>query len=167
MIKLPFYDEIKIEPKDLFSIEKIIEKSKIGKVPIYFDISHLNKKHQKEFLKDFFELAKNNDLNLYFPYPVYIVSNLEETGSVKTKLIFKKTDDLPCFYKKDLQKLRAKEVSILKKIFFNSERINNLENQPKLNFVVENAKNQKLLFELTKEFNFFKNVLDELDSKEV
>ena len=162
MIKLPFYDEINIEPKDLFSIEKIIEKSKIGKVPIYFQISNLSKKHQKEFLNEFFELAKINDLNLYFPYPVYIISNLEDVGEFETRLIFKKVDDLPSFYKKDLQKLRAKEVTILKKIFFNSERINNIDNRSKLNFVMENAKNQKHLFELTKEFNFLKNILDEL-----
>ena len=163
MIKLPFYDEINIEPKDLFSIEKIIEKSKIGKVPIYFQISNLSKKHQKEFLNEFFELAKKNDLNLYFPYPVYIISNLEDIVEFETRLIFKKADDLPSFYKKDLQKLRAKEVTILKKIFFNSERINNIDNRSKLNFVMENAKNQKHLFELTKEFNFLKNILDELE----
>ena len=162
MIKLPFYDEINIEPKDLFSIEKIIEKSKIGKIPIYFKISNLSKKHQKEFLNEFFELAKKNDLNLYFPYPVYIISNLEDIGEFETRLIFKKVDDLPSFYKKDLQKLRAKEVTILKKIFFNSERINNIDNRSKLNFLMENAKNQKHLFELTKEFNFLKNILDEL-----
>ena len=162
MIKLPFYDEINIEPKDLFSIEKIIEKSEIGKVPIYFQISNLSKKHQKEFLNEFFELAKINDLNLYFPYPVYIISNLEDVREFETRLIFKKVDDLPSFYKKDLQKLRAKEVTILKKIFFNSERINNIDNRSKLNFVMENAKNQKHLFELTKEFNFLKNILDEL-----
>ena len=167
MIKLPFYDEIRVEKKDIESLRDIIDKSKRAKIPTYFFIKHLEEAVQNRFLFLFFEIVKEHNFNLYFPYPIYIISSIQKRYGDKN-IIFKDKKDLPIFFKKDLQKLRAKELNILKKILLNSERVTNIDEYKKMKFLKENAKKQKLLFNLTKEFNFFRNILDEkTDDEEV
>ncbi len=166
MIKLPFYNEIRIEPKDISNLGTIISESKIGKVPLFFSIEELSENHQEKFLNFFFKFSKEEELNLYFPYPVFIISTLKNTDFFEKKLIFKKKVDLPEFYNKDLKRLRTKEINFLKKILLNSEKINNFDNQSQINFIKENGKKQKILFDLTNEFNFFQNILDELNAED-
>jgi len=167
MIKLPFYEEIRIEKKDIESLRTIIDKSKSSKLPIYFSIKHLEEQVQDRFIFLFFEIIKEQKFNLYFPYPTYIISSTQKSFGTKN-IIFKTRKDLPIFFKKDLQKLRAKELNFLKKILLNSERVTNIDEFKKLKFLKKNAKKQKVLFDLTKEFNFFRDILDETtDDQEI
>ena len=166
MIKLPFYDEIRIDKQDIESWKKIIENIKFGTIPIYFYLNDLEEDIQNNFIHLFFEITDEKKFNLFFPYPVYIVSSTSKDFETK-KIIFKSKKDLPVFFKKDLQKLKARELDSLKKILLNAERISNIDEFKKLKFIKENAKKQKKLFDLTKEFNFFQNILDEMTNEEI
>ena len=165
MIKLPFYDEIRIDKQDIESWKKIIENIKFGTIPIYFYLSDLEEDIQNNFIHLFFDIINEKKFNIFFPYPVYIVSSTSKDFETK-KIIFKSKKDLPVFFKKDLQKLKARELDSLKKILFNAERISNIDEFKKLKFIKENANKQKKLFDLTKEFNFFQNILDEMTNEE-
>ena len=166
MIKLPFYEEIRIDKKDIESWKVIIENLKFGTSPIYFFLNDLEEQLQEKFISLFFDIIKDRKFNLFFPYPVYIISSTEKSFGTKN-IIFKSKKELPVFFKKDLQKLKARELDSLKKILLNAERISNIDEFKKLNFIKENAKKQRVLFNLTSEFNFFQNILDETTDKEV
>ena len=166
MIKLPFYEEIRIDKKDIESWKVIIENLKFGTIPIYFFLNELEEPLQEKFISLFFDIINDRKFNLFFPYPIYIISSTEKSFGTKN-IIFKSKKELPVFFKKDLQKLKARELDSLKKILLNAERISNIDEFKKLNFIKENAKKQRVLFNLTSEFNFFQNILDETTDKEV
>ena len=166
MIKLPFYDEIRIDKKDPESWKATIENLKFGTIPVYFFLNELEEEMQEQFISLFFNVVNEKKFNLFFPYPIYIVSStIKRYG--KKNIIFKSKKDLPVFFKKDLQKLKARELDALKKILFNAERVGNIDEFKKLKFIKENALKQKKLFNLTNEFNFFQNILDETTDKEI
>ena len=166
MIKLPFYEEIRIDNRDNLSWRETIENLKFGTIPIYFFLNDLDEHLQEEFISLFLDIIHERKFNLFFPYPIYIVSSTNKSFGTK-KIIFKSKRELPVFFKKDLQKLKARELDSLKKILLNAERISNIDEFKKLNFIKVNAKKQRELFNLTSEFNFFQNILDETTDKEV
>ena len=166
MIKLPFYDEIRIDKKDVESWKRTIENLKFGTIPVYFFLNDLEEEVQNKFISLFFDIVNENNFNLYFPYPIYIVSSTSKRFGSK-EIIFKSKKDLPAFFKKDLQKLKARELDSLKRILLNAERVSNIDEFKKINFIKENAKKQKVLFNLTNEFNFFQNILDETTDEEI
>ena len=116
MIKLPFYDEIKIEKKDLESLRDIIHNSKKSKIPTYFYIKHLEEAVQTKFIFLFFEIVKEHNFNLYFPYPIYIVSSTEESFGDKS-ILFKNKKRTSYFFQKRPSKTSSERAQFSKKNF--------------------------------------------------
>ena len=97
MIKLPFYEEIRIDKKDIESWKVIIENLKFGTIPIYFFLNDLEEQLQEKFISLFFDIIKDRKFNLFFPYPVYIISSTEKSFGTKN-IIFKSKKELPVFF---------------------------------------------------------------------
>ena len=64
------------------------------------ELDELEEEMQDQFISLFFTVANEKKFNLFFPYPIYIVSSTSKRYGTKN-IIFKSKKDLPLFFKKE------------------------------------------------------------------
>lgn len=159
-MRVPVYQELKITKFDVMNVLDQMKKSRIGQAPCYIDISPLEKdeaEHALQVIEDTFKMLKASPL---FPYPTYIITEIPE---LETNLPTIETKDkLPKHFMRPIKRLTSKELSLLNKAVTLTNRIANTPIQQRLQELQQGTKYYKMLFQLSKELDFYQDVLEDL-----
>ncbi|MBT7610856.1 MAG: hypothetical protein HN576_13930 [Bacteriovoracaceae bacterium] len=162
-MRIPIYEEIKLEHHDIESISTVLKEKDFGQVPFFISTSEIDKNFISEALDNISEVLITLNINLKLPYPIYIISLTKINHPELT--ILDSVNDLPTHFFNKARRLKTKEKALLSKISLIASKISN-ENVPQiLDDLKDILKPQRRLYEVSKELYFYETILDGLSGK--
>lgn len=156
-MKLPVIQQINITNFDLPSLKEAFHNQKVGSLPLYLEISSLEKTVVEKKLLLIKEALDSLKLNSFFPYPFYIINalNIKIEGLNTLDSVIK----LPKHYIFKIKRVKNREQALLNKSQIIIERINNHPLREELDLIHDQRIKNKLLKELTKETSIYHKIL--------
>lgn len=134
----------------------------IGQGPFYINLTEIKKETALERIEVLLEVLNTLEISPFFPYPIYIVSPyLNSDCKIPT---VKTVEELPEHYNKKSKRLKGKEEGLLNKANFISRRLGNLNPGAELKKISPIMKEQKILFKLTVELDYYEKLHSLLES---
>jgi hypothetical protein len=161
-MKIPIFEEIRIEEMTAEKLRIMVSDSRIGKVPCYINLGHLKKEETEALVLNLENIVLENNLHPLFPYPLYIVSNFALKCLFPTVRTVK---DLPEHYFKKIKRPNNKELQLLNKLSLKVDKIKNLELYKIINEFKSSSTGQRKLYNATKELHFLENLHSKLFEK--
>ncbi|MBL7666155.1 MAG: hypothetical protein JNM93_13550 [Bacteriovoracaceae bacterium] len=159
---LPAYKELLVKRSDREVIKNLLAASSIGRSPLVIKVDHL-KSTQASALSILEEIFKNNNLSAHFPYPIYVLSSLNEYNGIFN--LIRHMDELPKFYKKKEKTLNVKEQEALMKVKLFQNKVLNLDINEQMGKIKTFANEHKKLFLLSKEGSYYEMLLKKIKRK--
>lgn len=160
-MRVPVYEELKISQFDVMAVLDQMKKSRLGHVPCYIDlVGHPENETDQalQALEDALIMLKVSPL---FPYPFFIISDKIKRQTTHIPIVQNKSE-LPAHFKKPVKRLTSKELSLLNKAVTLTERISNTPLQQRQKELDEGTRFHKMLFQLSKELDFYQEILEDL-----
>ncbi|MGZ3788751.1 MAG: hypothetical protein ACXVLQ_09525 [Bacteriovorax sp.] len=161
-MKIPIFEEIRIEEMTVEKLRIIVSDSRIGKVPCYLNLTSLRKEEMENLILNLEQIALEHNLHPLFPYPLYIVyphpikSIFSSVRTVK---------ELPEHYFKKVKRPNNKELQLLNKLSLKVDKIKNLELYKIMGEFKDSTKAQRTLYQETKELYFLETLYARLIDK--
>ncbi|OIQ17949.1 MAG: hypothetical protein BM556_11025 [Bacteriovorax sp. MedPE-SWde] len=160
-MRIPILDEIKLTTIEMSSLRDIFLKQKVGKTPVYSDLSHLGKDRLNEVLTTIELVLKDMNIHAKFPFPYYIISqhteNISQLPTVKTY------EEIPTYFKTEVKRMSNREQKLLDKIEVICSQIENENIDQRLHEYKMNILPQKFIKSLAKEGLFLETILKEIN----
>lgn len=171
-MKIPIFEEIKIDDFMSETYFDDIEEDKIGRVPTYFNLIGLKRSLALEVINKLQGHLKTKNKNPYFPYPTYLVSNLsfkEYELSYNLPLlrlkVVKSVNDLPDHFFKKVKRPNAKELGLLSKLYMKVDKLEFLNLNELQQSFIKSSLSDKELFERAKELSFLEKIFYAIQEK--
>lgn len=163
VMRVPVYEELKISKFDVMSVLDQMKKSRVNQVPCYIDLSTLELdeiEHALQVIEDTLKMLKASPL---FPYPIFIITQI--TGLQTSLPIVETKEKLPKHFMRPIKRLTSKELSLLNKAVTLTNRISNTPMEQRLRELQQGTRYHKMLFQLSKELDFYQDVVEKLKSR--
>jgi hypothetical protein len=159
-MRVPVYEELKITKFDVMNVLDQMKKSRAGQVPCYINLNSLDDKETEHALQVIEDVLKMIKTSAFFPYPVYIISNLH---GLETQLaIIESSDKLPKHFMRPIKRLTSKELSLLNKAVTLTNRITNTPIRQRLQELHQGTSHHKELFKRSKELDFYQEIIEKI-----
>jgi hypothetical protein len=162
-MRVPIYEEINLTKHDTESILAMLRGKKFGQVPYYITTSDIDQDFLSVALDNISEALITLNVNTRLPYPVYIISGIKRYHPQLTLL--ESVNHLPNHFYNKVRRLKTKETALLKKTTLLASKIQNENISHKLSELSEIIQPQRKLFELSKELDFYEEILSGLAGK--
>ncbi len=161
-MKIPIFEEILLSELSTEKLRIIVSDSRIGKVPCYINLTNLKKEEIDDLILNLEQITLENNLHPLFPYPLYVVTSLPINSLFPS---VKSVKDLPDHYFKKVKRPNNKELQLLNKLSLKVDKIKNLELYKILGDLKASAREQKKLYNETKELYFLEMLNSQLLEK--
>ena len=159
-MKLPIFSSIEVTD---FSKEGLVEafiKCQLGDYPLYLYLESKDKKETLSILETVYEIITDMNINIRFPYPFYVVS--PALDHYEGLLIVNNTSQLPRHFVKRIKRLKNREMTLLNKTKLMLDKLKNHDIEMELDKIKARSYQNKELFNITKENNFYQKVLESI-----
>jgi len=160
LMKVPTLEEIKLTSSNLTEIKSQLTKAKVGKAPIYTDLTHLGRERLSEILALIELVLKDINIHPKFPYPFYVINGNTEVST--TIPIIKSFEDIPSYFQVEVKRVTNKEQKLLDKIDVICSTVQNEDIEQRLHEYKMNILPQKFIKSLAKEGLFLEGILKDL-----
>lgn len=162
-MNLPNYQLITLKTSSFEELESILKRDINSSRAIGIVLSELDLEDQKEVAALIENYFSTQDISYFFPYPVYIISDIPQ--SLSNMLIISDKKNLPNFFKQKESKPNTKENQILTRNKLLQQEIRNL-NMSKIQVGLSTyASGHKELYQLTKEESFYLEIKRSLSGR--
>ncbi|MBL6991049.1 MAG: hypothetical protein ISR65_14785 [Bacteriovoracaceae bacterium] len=159
-MKVPIFEEVLLEKNDFISIMEVLMETDIGHAPVYIDLDNYDESEYDELLTNLLLALRSMQINPFFPYPVYIVTNkLPQHNSLP---IIDSYDNFPLHFITKRKRLNNREVALLKKISILVEKTKNLAIKEKMASIQRPLSLQRNFLQTCKEVSFYTKVLNKV-----
>lgn len=160
-MKTPILEEFKLKSIDKAEIEINVKHYKVGHQPLYIDASRLERDRLINLLGLLSNVFEEENLSPKFPYPFYIITDLED---IWTRFpILRSLEDLPDYFQFEATRPTTKEQKILDFIDISASNIRNEDVQLCLDEFGRTISSQRILKSLAKEGHKLEKVLKILE----
>jgi len=164
-MELPIYQNIHIDSSDYKTLKKTLKDKKLGKIPTIINIDPEIKTSVKELTLILEKILKELKINPFFPYPIYLITEEDASGSPIP--VLKNKTYLPSLFKCKKNKISNKETSVYKKMVVSRDKILKINIFDCLLAIANVKKFNRELFSLTKEGIFYENIMSNLHKRKV
>lgn len=161
-MKTPILEEFKLKSIDKDEIIEAVKKYRVGHQPLYLDASKLQRERLVKLLGLLSNVLEEMNLSPKFPYPFYIISDIEDIWS--SFPIFKSLKALPTYFQFEATRPTNKEQKVLDFIDIAASNIRNEDVQLCLDEFGRTISSQRIIKALAKEGNKLEKVLAILES---
>lgn len=163
-IKIPIFEEISIEDFSEASVRQALKTKNVGLTPYYIATGELQGQKLEEALDNIYQAIRNLQLTPYFPYPLYVVTEYMQYHPYL--LMASSVQDLPRHFFKKSRRLKNKESALLNKNMMMASKIINDKIEEKIRIVKNRTRDQRELFDITKEADFYQRILGKLEGRD-
>ncbi|WP_127715891.1 hypothetical protein [Halobacteriovorax sp. HLS] len=164
-MRIPIYEELILNQYNVEYLREELGKSKLGLIPMYTSLHLISDKERPTAAMNIEQVLKELEIHPRYPYPFYIISETPIRSISIT--VVEHVQNLPLHYFKKAKRLKNKELALLNKATLLAEKVVNNDLYQKEIDLKEGYTHQVLLYRKSKELNFYENVLEELDQKEI
>lgn len=162
-MKIPVFEEIQLNQAcDSAYIEEKFLELHVGELPVYIVADKISKEDFIETLPNIESALKRLKIHPRLPYPVVILTpHIESHHSF---IIVKSESELLAHFNTKTKRLSKKEVQLLGKISIAKDKFLNLFNDESINEVHQVMRDQRELYNLSKELLFYEQLKKKVPS---
>ena len=162
-MRLPVYEKITPTDFSIESLKSLFISKLVGDIPCYIILPNLARNQVEQFLDNILKTLQTLRVHPVIPYPVYIITDMIQSHD--ELLLIKSERKLPQHFLKKSKRLKPKDQTLLNKVDVNSKKIQNSDIEDTLNELKSFISPHRTLFELSKEVDFYEDLLKQLESK--
>lgn len=162
-MRVPVYEELEISQFDVMSVLDTMKKSRVGHVPSYIDLTEKTKTEVERAIQIVEDVLQMLKVSALFPYPLFIITR-EIQIETHIPLVSNK-ERLPMHFMRPIKRLTSKELSLLNKAITLTQRMTNTPLQQRQKELAHGTRLHKTLFQLTKELDFYQDILEKLQKR--
>lgn len=159
-MSLPVYQQFNVKSASIEDIKNILSPDINLKHPVAINLKALTLEDQQEAIGLIENYFYSNDLTFKFPYPVYLISDHED--SITRIPLVKEQSNLPKFYAQRDSKMNVKESHVVGKNKLLQLEIKNSDASAIQQAIEHYADPHKIIQSLEKERNFYRFILNRL-----
>lgn len=159
-MSLPVYQQFNIKSSSVEEMKSLFTPDINLKHPVVFNLKGMELEEQREAIGYIENYFYSNNLTFKFPYPVYLVSDHED--SITRIPIVKEQGLLPKFYSQRDTKMNVKESHVIGKNKLLQQEIKNSDASSIEQDLENYAAPHKIIQNLEKERNFYRFILNRL-----
>lgn len=159
-MNLPVYQHINIKTPSLEDLIPLLNSDMNLKHPIVMNVKTLDIDQQREIIGLIENYFVSNNLSYKFPYPVYILSDHEQ--SISKVSVVQDPKQLPKFFSQRESKMNVKESHLAGKNKLLQQEVKNSDASANEAQVQSYAESHRIVFELEQERTFYRSILNRL-----
>ncbi len=166
-MRIPIFEQITLQLSELENLEILqdtLAQSRPGQVPCYIGLWQTPSNRHEELARNVLLALKRLGVGPLFPYPLYIISDqlkdFDELPVVPT------VEALPQHFFKKVKRLKNKELALLHKAHPQAQKLVNLDCNNKLAQLQSILKQNRPLYDLSRQLHFYETLLEKIEAKE-